>query len=197
MPRNRDRYRTTSGQEGRQLVFAVPPVIVKSILDQVCMMRFKKRGTRRSNANVCSAQSAACARFNGGREEGGTGALMSSARHFFFLPPLASEILSLGIYTIVARRDHRERWFQIWFMRVRIRDTWRGDNRAPFFFNSMAIMQSLLKTITIVWEGGIPVAGQINSRGARYHQDNQSLCVCVCVWVGARGCIRQITDWID
>lgn len=89
MRRNRDRYRTTSGQEGRQLVFAVPPVIVKSILDQVCMMRFKKRGTRRSNANVCSAQSAACARFNRGREEGGTGALMSSARHFFSPPPLS------------------------------------------------------------------------------------------------------------
>lgn len=39
------------------------------------------------------------------------------------------------------------------------------------------------------------MARQINSRGARYHQDNQRS-VCVRVRICSRGCIRQITDWI-
>lgn len=107
---------------------------------------------------------------------------MSSARHFFS-PPLAREILSLAICMIVARRDHREMIPDMIYARAYTRHV---DNRAPFFFNSTAIMQSLLKTITIAWEGGrIPVARQINSRGARYHQDNQRgvrvrVCMCVC-----------------
>lgn len=84
---------------------------------------------------------------------------------------------------IVARRDHREMIPDMIYARAYTRHV---DNRAPFFFNSTAIMQSLLKTITIAWEEGrIPVARQINSRGARYHQDNQRgvrvrVCMCVC-----------------
>lgn len=83
----------------------------------------------------------------GRREEGSINVIGET-----FLFPSANEILPLDIYTIVARRDRPEMIPDMIYARAYTRHVTR-DNRAPFFFNSTAIMQSLLKTITIAWEG--------------------------------------------